>query len=215
MGGLFFAVTLLVAVAELGDKTQLLVLALACRYRWWQVMSGVTAAIVVLQLLAAGVGSLLGDALPRFWLQLAAGVLFIAFGVWTLLGKDHEEDEEEAARRKTRFGPALTSMLVFFLAELGDKTQLITATIAAEPAVALEPVYRVLPALRGVPPEGAAAFVAVWLGGVLGMVIADGASVAVGSFLGAKLPERAIKYVSAVVFVAFGVFTLWSAFFGG
>jgi putative Ca2+/H+ antiporter (TMEM165/GDT1 family) len=129
----FAVATLLIALAELGDKTQILALALACRYKVWQVLVGILGATLAIHLLSTLAGQLIGDVIPKLWLSIATGVLFIGFGVWTLRG----EGEETADAPAARFGPIVTIAVAFFLAELGDKTQLMTISIAADPAAVL------------------------------------------------------------------------------
>ena len=90
----FFTSFFLVALAEMADKTQLLSLSLACRYPPRKVLLGVALAIALLNLVAVAAGALLGQLLPIMWVKVAAGVLFIGFGVWTLLDKDDEEENE-------------------------------------------------------------------------------------------------------------------------
>ncbi|MDB5079802.1 MAG: hypothetical protein JWP00_1726 [Chloroflexi bacterium] len=185
-----FGVALLfVFIAELGDKTQLVALAFATRYRPWLVMSAVFAATLVVHLFSVLLGEILGVALPIFWIKILAGVAFIGFGIWTLRG-DELGDEEKL--KQTRFGPFMTVAVTFFLAELGDKTMLATVTIASQQQ----------------------SFVPVWIGSTLGMVLADGLAIIVGAMLGKRLPERAIKIGAAVIFIGSGIFTLAEAFIG-
>jgi putative Ca2+/H+ antiporter (TMEM165/GDT1 family) len=200
--------TVFVMIAELGDKTQLLVLSLAARYSAKQVLIGVFAAVVVLQLVATAAGRLVGGLIPPDVLRVITGVLFIGFGVVTLLSA-RGRDEVEVAKTPARFSPVLTTFVAFFLAELGDKTQIVAMTIAADPGAALATLGSLAESLPSAP-HGAEAFWGVWIGSVLGMLIADGAAIAVGAFLGKKLPERLITRVSGVVFIAFGVLTLAS-----
>lgn len=206
---------LLVAVAEFGDKTQLLTLMLACRYRAWQVLLGVGAAIVALQLLATAVGSTLARFVPAETMSWIAGGLFVAFGVWTFVtASDGDDDEEGEASRTSRFGPSASAFVAFFIAELGDKTQLMTATIAADPSIAAGPLHFVGGA--GVTPTaGAGTFAMVWLGSTLGMFAVNVLAVAVGSAIGSRLPRKLIARVAGVVFLLFGVVTLISAWNGG
>lgn len=186
-----FGVALLfVFIAELGDKTQLVALAFATRYRPMLVMTAVFAATLVVHLFSVLVGEVLGLALPLFWIKLLAGLAFIGFGIWTLRG-DELGDEEKL--NQSRFGPFMTVAITFFLAELGDKTMLATITIASQQQ----------------------SFIPVWIGSTLGMVIADGLAIIVGAVLGKRLPERIIKLVAALIFVASGIFTLAEAFIGG
>lgn len=207
----FLIAFLLVALAELGDKTQLLVLAFAARYRPRTVILAVAVAIGALQLLAVALGSLVGALLPERLVAVAAGVLFIGFGIWTWRGAT-DDDEASVPRRAVGAFAAVASG--FFLAELGDKTQLMTVSIAADPSAALRTLGAVAPGVAAPPAGAPGTLFGVWLGSSLGMLVADGAALVIGAALGARLPERVIRRGAAVVFVAFGAFTLASAFVG-
>ena len=205
----FVVATVLIALAELGDKTQLLALCLAARYDPWKVLVGITGATLLIHLLSTAVGEAAGGIIPAFWLRLLTGALFVGFGVWTLRGEaDAGSDTSDG-----RFGPVVASGVAFFLAEFGDKTQIMTMTVAADPGAAL----RSLGILGShIPPSAAptkaAAFVGVWLGSTVGMVLADGLAIVVGAVLGKKLPERLITRVAGAFFILFGVASLLSAF---
>ena len=176
---------LLVAVSEMGDKTQLLAFSLATRFRRpWVVMAGILVATVLNHALAAGVGSWVSAHVPP---RVMAGILaatFIGFGVWTLV--PDTLDEEEGA---PRFGPFLTTTVLFFLAEMGDKTQLATVALAAR--------------------YGSLALVT--LGTTIGMLAADGLAVFAGEKLAARVSMGVVRRVAAAVFVAFGLVSLWAA----
>jgi putative Ca2+/H+ antiporter (TMEM165/GDT1 family) len=211
----FIVATVLITLAELGDKTQLLALALACKYKAWQVLVGIFFATLAVHLLSTLLGQALGDLVPAFWLAVISGVLFIGFGVWTLRG-----DKDDAP---SRFGPILATGIAFFIAELGDKTQIMTTTIAADPAAVLRTIGSVGPAVsRALASMGLTAdgltpvqtFWGVWMGSTLGMMIADGLAIIVGVVLGKRIPEKAITRVSGVVFILFGVLSLAAALFG-
>ena len=200
--------TVLIALAELGDKTQILALCLAARFKAWQVLVGIFAATLFIHLLSTAVGQAVGNLIPEFYLRVLTGVLFIGFGIWTLRG----EDEDESCDTPSRYGPIVAVAVAFFFAELGDKTQIMTMTIAADPVA----VLKTLPALQSVLPpvvraSGAATFLGVWFGSTLGMMIADGIAIIVGTILGAKLPERLITRISGVVFLLFGGASLVTA----
>ena len=183
----FWQSLLLGAAAEMGDKSQLVALAFAGRYPVRIVLWGIFVATALVHLFSVAFGELLGLTLPRFWINLAAGLAFIGFGLWTLRGDSLDDDETKAAHR---FGPFLTVAISFFLAELGDKTMLATVTLASQ--------YR--------------AFIPVWLGSTVGMVIADGLAIAVGIMAGKRLPERAIQLGAAAIFILSGVATIIGAF---
>jgi putative Ca2+/H+ antiporter (TMEM165/GDT1 family) len=183
----FWQSLIFIALAEMGDKTQLVALAFAARFSARLVLAAVFAATLAVHLFSVAIGELLGLALPTFWIAIAAGLAFIGFGIWTIRGDDLDDDE---TGKPHRFGPFMTVAVTFFLAELGDKTMLATVTLASQ--------------LQD--------FIPVWLGSTLGMVVADGLAIVVGAVAGRKLPERAIKLAAAGVFIISGVLTLMSAF---
>ena len=186
----FWIALLFVAIAEMGDKTQLVALAFVTRYRATVVLGAVFVATLAIHLGSVFIGEAAGMALPVFWINLIAGVSFIAFGAWTLRGDELDEDAELKPRR---FGPFLTVGITFFLAELGDKTMLTTITIASQQK----------------------SFVGVWLGSTLGMVLADGLAIVVGKIMGKRIPERTVKIIAAIVFFGAGIWTIVAAFKGG
>lgn len=175
-----------VLIAEMGDKTQLVALAFATRYRTSVVVTGVFVATLLVHLFSVGLGEAAGAELPRFWVQLLTGLAFIGFGLWTLRGDKLDSEN----LKESRWGPLATVGVTFFIAELGDKTMLTTVTIASQQQ----------------------AFVPVWIGSTLGMVVADGAAIAVGRLLGKKLPDRVIRFSAAAIFIASGLITLAMAF---
>jgi Ca2+/H+ antiporter, TMEM165/GDT1 family len=180
---------LVILLAEMGDKTQLVSLAFATRYSPRLVLGGILIATLAVHLFSVAIGELLGFALPLFWIHVLAGLAFIGFGLWTLRG---DTLEDEAVGHKPRLGPFLTVATTFFLAELGDKTMLATITLASQQQQ----------------------FVPVWLGSTLGMVIADGLAIWVGIVAGKRLPARAIQLGAAAIFLGFGLWTLVGAFLG-
>jgi Ca2+/H+ antiporter, TMEM165/GDT1 family len=201
----FLVATILITVAELGDKTQLLALILATRYRPMQVVTGIFVATLLVHLLSTLAGAALGAFIPQAVLTWIAGLLFVGFGIWTLRGDSVDEDADSPP---SRFGPVVTSGIAFFIAELGDKTQIMTMTIAADPGVALRSFAGFaagwLPAVPAAQ-VSAGVLVGVWLGSTLGMVIADGIAILVGAVLGKKLPEKLITRISGAAFILFGV----------
>jgi putative Ca2+/H+ antiporter (TMEM165/GDT1 family) len=208
-------------IAEQGDKTQILAFALATRFRGrtWQVFLGILIANSVMLLVFAGLGRLIGSFLPEFWLWIISGVAFVAFGVFALLSKEEGEVEVEGGK----YGPILTTMGLFVLAEIGDSAELITMTIAANPAGPLgslgafgDDLARSLAGV-GLEPGSAASlstFLGVWLGAVLGLTLADALAVIAGRMLGRRLPERLLRRVSGGIFVVAGVGILAMALLG-
>ncbi len=169
-----------ILLAELGDKSQLMALAFAARYRARTVLVAVSVATLVVHAGSVLLGSAFALALPTAGIQVVAGAAFFAFAAWTIRGDSLGEDDEQRAGRTGRWA-ILTIGSAFFLAELGDKTMLATITLATTE----EPI-------------------GTWLGSTAGMVAADALAIAVGATLGARLPERAIKVFAAAAFVVFG-----------
>jgi Ca2+/H+ antiporter, TMEM165/GDT1 family len=173
----------LVFLAELGDKTQLVALMLATRFKAGIVLAGVAVATLLVHAFSVLLGELAGKVLPHGWVMLLSGLAFIGFAVWTWRG-DQLEDDDQKARRLT--SPFMIVTVTFFLAELGDKTMLSTVTLASQ----YSPIQ-------------------VWLGSSLGMVISDALAIWVGKIMGKRLPERAVKLGAAAIFLAFGLFSLF------
>ena len=171
-------------IAELGDKTQLVAMTFALRYRWWVVLGAITAATTLVHVLSVAIGHYLGAALPGHLLGIIAGAMFVFFGLWTLRGDSLSDEEKSRVQRASGIAFFVVTS-AFFLAELGDKTMLATITLAADND-----------------------WLGVWIGSTLGMVVADGLAVIVGLVVGRRLPARAIKYGSAAVFIVSGVLTL-------
>lgn len=215
---IFIISMLLILVGELADKSQLLALVLATRYKAWQVLVGIFAATFVVHFFTALVGQLAGTAIPANVMPWISGVLFIGFGIWTLRGDSVEESE---AQRGARFGPVVATAVAFFFAELGDKTQFMTLAIAADPGSAilsyldkLGPFVRdALASLGSVENAGPLArFWAVTFGSTLGMVLADAIAIGVGRLLGRNLPELLMRRISGAAFILFGVATIASLY---
>jgi putative Ca2+/H+ antiporter (TMEM165/GDT1 family) len=171
----------IIFVAELGDKSQLMALAFAARYRALPILIGISLATAVVHAFSVLVGAVVGVALPTNAIAVFAGLAFFAFAAWTLRGDTLAEDDAARANRSTR-SAVLAASVAFFLAELGDKTMLATITLATK--------------------EG---LLGTWAGSTLGMVAADAMAIVVGQQLGARLPERAIRIGAAITFVLFGV----------
>jgi putative Ca2+/H+ antiporter (TMEM165/GDT1 family) len=169
-----------IMLAELGDKSQLMALAFAARYRAWTVLVAVTIATLIVHALSVLLGSATALALPRQVISIVAGLAFFVFAAWTLRGDHLGEREASRAAQSARWA-ILTIGTAFFLAELGDKTMLATITLATTE----EPI-------------------GTWLGSTAGMVAADALAIGVGALLGSRLPDRAIKLFAAASFVLFG-----------
>ena len=175
--------TVVIFIAELGDKSQLMAMTFASRYRVRDVLIGITVATAIVHLASVGIGYWIGDAFSEHqgWISIAAGVAFLGFAGWTLGGDDLTEDEAQKAKNAS--GRALLAVgLAFFLAELGDKTMLATITLSVNND-----------------------WIGVWIGSTVGMVAADAMAIVVGAMLGRRLPEKVIRYGAAAAFAAFAV----------
>jgi Ca2+/H+ antiporter, TMEM165/GDT1 family len=178
----FWLSLVMIFLAELGDKTQLVALTLATCYNTGVVLWGIFWATLAIHVFSAGIGWFIGGSLPVDWIKFIAGIAFIAFGFWTLRG-DSLDDEEKSC--KTGINPFWLVFSTFFMAELGDKTMLSTITLASTNP-----------------------FLPVWIGSTIGMVISDGLAIILGKMLGAKLPEKTIKIGASVIFFLFGVVSM-------
>jgi putative Ca2+/H+ antiporter (TMEM165/GDT1 family) len=173
-----------VALAELGDKTQLLALVLAAKYRRpWTICLGILLATAVNHVLAGAFGALVAQWLSPQTLRLLVALSFIAIAAWTLIPDRANEDE---AARGTGHGVLFATIVSFFLAEIGDKTQIATAVIAAE----YHPLWQVV------------------AGTTTGMLLADIPAVWLGARFAQRLPLRATRVVAALLFAALGVWIL-------
>jgi putative Ca2+/H+ antiporter (TMEM165/GDT1 family) len=174
-------------VAELGDKSQLMALTFATRFKPVPVLIGISVATALVHLVSVGIGYGLGAALPTGWISLVAGVAFLVFGAWTLRG-DHLTDAEQGRAGQATGSAILAVGGAFFLAELGDKTMLATITLATQHG-----------------------WLGTWVGSTIGMVAADALAILLGRLLGRHLPERAIRYGAAVLFAIFGIWLVVEA----
>jgi len=168
-------------LAELGDKSQLMALAFAARYRPLVVLVAVSIATLIVHAGSVLLGKAFALALPQGLINVAAGIAFLVFAAWTIRGDALGEDDEDRAKRGGRWA-LVTVGTAFFLAELGDKTMLATITLATTHEA-----------------------IGTWLGSTAGMVAADALAILVGAWLGTRLPERSIKIFAAVTFLVFGV----------
>ena len=203
----------LVGLAELGDKSQLLLLGFAARYRPFKVVLGAAIAIAILQAVSVGLGQAVGALLPERLVAFVAGALFVGFGIVTWRGASSAEEDEEGGRTLA-LGPVLTVAAALLLAELGDKTQLMTVSIAADPAAALRTLGAIAEGITAPAAGALSTAFGVWLGSSVGFLLADAIAIVVGAVLGAKLPKQTIARFSGVIFVLFGLITLASAFVG-
>ena len=171
----------IIFLAEMGDKSQLMSLAFATRYRAATVLLAITVATLLLNAGSVVVGATIAMALPTELIQVAAGIVFLGFAAWTMRAEGLDDDVPDNERRSG--GWALLAIgTAFFLAEFGDKTMLAAMTLATTE----EPI-------------------GVWLGSTFGMVAANAIAVAVGAAIGTRLPQRWIKLLSSAAFVLFGI----------
>jgi Ca2+/H+ antiporter, TMEM165/GDT1 family len=173
-----FAALGLVFLAELGDKTQLVAMGLGARHRLAPVMAGVALAYMATNLLSVVVGGVLGASLPTRAVGIGGGIIFLVFAAFALRAKDDGEGDVEVRSGRV----VLSVAAAMFIAEMGDKTMIATATLAAQG----EPVL-------------------VWIGATIGIILSGLVGVLVGRAVGARVPERAVRIGSATLFVAFGV----------
>ena len=176
--------TAVVALAEIGDKTQLLAIVLATRFkRPWPVVGGILVATLANHFLAALVGEQAASFLDGTWFRYAVAISFILMAGWTLIPDKFDEDAEE---KPSRFGPFVATAVAFFLVEMGDKTQLATIALGAR-------FHEVVP---------------VMLGTTLGMMIANVPAVFLGNAIIKRVPLNVVRSVAALLFLAIGLWLL-------
>ena len=184
----FAAAFLLVVLAEMGDKTQLVAMSFATRFNPYKVLLAIFLATIANFTVVIVVGELLTTVVPLDVISLAASISFIAFGIWTV----RDINEEETAKtnvKSSRFGVVATVGFTFFIAEFGDKTQLTTLSLAAQ--------YH--------------SPISVLIGATLAMLVADGLGIVIGVVLCKHIPQRIIKWFSALIFVVFGAVGVYEA----
>lgn len=179
-----------VGLAELGDKSQLVLLTLATRYSALPVFLGAVAAFALLNGLAAAFGAVLATAVPPVWLNSGAGLLFLVFGALALWNSPEEEDPE-GQQLKRKAAPWVVAFAMVFAAEFGDKTQL-TVTGLASVTSPLD----------------------AWAGATAGLALTTALVTLASRSLVDKLPKKVIYRISGLVFLAVGLWTLWGAFSG-
>lgn len=172
----------MVAISEMGDKTQLLSLLLVLRYKQpWTIMLAIFIATVANHLGATWFGALLAGLVPDIWLHYILAAVFFVFGFWILI-PDKCEDEKQSEK----YGAFLTTLVVFFLAEMGDKTQLATVALGAQ--------YQ--------------SVMMVTIGSTIGMMLTNALSVFGGERLIKVMPMNYIRYVASGLFFIFGLLIL-------
>jgi putative Ca2+/H+ antiporter (TMEM165/GDT1 family) len=181
----FLTSTFVVALAEMGDKTQLLAIVLTARFRKpLPIIIGILLATIANHLIAAWLGASASEWLASLWFRYAVAASFIAMGLWTLIPDKFDEEEEG---QPDRFGAFLTTLVAFFLVEIGDKTQIATVALAAR----FQDVW------------------AVAAGTTAGMMLANAPVVLAGARLVERIPLKPIRLIAALLFVGIGAVMLW------
>ena len=182
----FLVSTGIVALAEVGDKTQLLAFVLAARFRRpWPIILGILAATLANHAAAGALGTFITSLMSPLTLRWVLGLSFIAMAVWTLIPDKFDEDEA----RLPRLGVFGATLVAFFLAEMGDKTQIATVALAAQ--------YQAL--------------FAVVAGTTLGMLIANVPAVLLGDRIATRMPVKLVHGIAAAIFLGLGIATLAGA----
>ncbi|MEQ4256921.1 TMEM165/GDT1 family protein [Pseudomonas syringae] len=183
----FLVPTAVVALAEIGDKTQLLALVLAARFRKpWPIIAGIVAATLANHAAAGAVGAWFSSYLSDAVLHWILAASFTATALWTLVPDKMDDDEASTARK---FGPFMTTLITFFIAEIGDKTQIATVMLAAQYS------YLWL----------------VILGTMVGMLLANVPVVLAGNFAAEKLPLTLIRRLAACAFFVLALVAVYKA----
>jgi Ca2+/H+ antiporter, TMEM165/GDT1 family len=175
--------TAVVALAEIGDKTQLLAIVLATRFgKPGPIIAGILAATLANHFLAALLGAQVASILDGQWFRYVVAVSFIAMAAWTLIPDKLDEQLDKPAR----FGAFVTTLIAFFLVEMGDKTQIATVALGAR-------FHEVIPVTAGT---------------TLGMMIANVPAVLLGHELIKRVPMRMVRIIAALLFLAIGLWLL-------
>jgi putative Ca2+/H+ antiporter (TMEM165/GDT1 family) len=179
----FLTSAALVAIAEIGDKTQLLAIVLATRFkRPWPIIAGIFVATLANHFLAALVGEQAASFLEGTWFRYLVAASFIVMAGWALIPDTFDEDEQKPAR----FGAFLTTLAAFFLVEMGDKTQLATIALGAR-------FHSVIPVMAGT---------------TVGMLIANIPAVLLGNEVIKRVPLKTVRLIAALMFLAIGLWLL-------
>lgn len=175
----FSAAFILVVLAEMGDKTQFVAMTFAAKYNPYKVLFAIFLGTIANFAIVIAIGELISEVVPLDAISLAASIVFIAFGIWSV----REEKVKEENVKSSRFGVIATVGIAFFLAELGDKTQLATLSLSVQ--------YQ--------DPIG------VLIGATAAMLVADGIGIIIGVVFCKRIPIRVFKWVSAIIFISFGL----------
>ncbi len=175
---------LLIFIAEMGDKTQIIAMTFATQYKVKDVIKGVIIGVVLNHGIAIILGRFVSNVLPINTIQIFAGIIFVIFGIMAL-----RKEETDSLSNKKDFGPIMTVGLAFFVGELGDKTQLTAMTLSSES------IYPII----------------ILLGTTLGMVATSCVGIFVGCRIGQKIPDILVKIISSIIFIFFGSIKLLNA----
>ncbi|NCA80697.1 MAG: TMEM165/GDT1 family protein [Sphingobacteriia bacterium] len=182
----FIVTMLVVAIVEMGDKTQLMTMAFASKYKVKDILFGITLSIILLNLIAVGLGTALSNILPLNFIHLLAGISFLIFALWSILS-DEAISEKNTCSFFGRMPVSFVIAVIFFMSELGDKTQLYIISIAAaQPDLAT----------------------VIFLGATFGLVLADAIGLIAGLLLRKNLPSDLMKWISYCIFSCYGFLTL-------
>lgn len=175
--------TVLVFISEMGDKTQLLALILAAKFRKpVPILLGIFIATLLNHALASYVGSFITNYFSADTLRWSLAITFIGFGLWVLI-----PDKDEGLKMSDRYGAFVTTLIAFFIAEMGDKTQLATVALGAKYTSIL----------------------AVTFGTTLGMMLANAPAVYFGQWFTDRIPMKWVHRIASVLFIGFGIACLW------
>ncbi|MDC8984768.1 TMEM165/GDT1 family protein [Mycobacterium marinum] len=181
-----------VFLAELGDRSQLITMTYALRYRWWVVLTGVAIASVTVHGVSVAVGHFLGTTVPARPMAFVGAIAFLIFAGWAWReGREDPAGADEVAHLPNPRFALLTVVSSFVLAELSDKTTLATVTLASDHNWA-----------------------GVWIGTTLGMIVADGLAIGVGLLLHHRLPEQLLHLLASLLFLLFGLWMLFEGALG-
>ncbi|HTY33510.1 TMEM165/GDT1 family protein [Mycobacterium sp.] len=178
-----------VFLAELGDRSQLVTMTYALRYRWWVVLTGVAIAACLVHGVTVSIGHFLGATLPSRPMAFASAIAFLIFAVWAWR-EGADGDGTVATGRQPRFA-LLTVVSTFALAEMSDKTSLATVTLASDHD-----------------------WTGVWIGSTVGMVLADGLAIGAGTLLHRRLPQKLLHAMAGLLFLIFGLWMLLDSALG-
>lgn len=181
--GTTFAV---IAAAEIGDKSQLVCMTLAARHRHWPVFLGAFTAFALLNLAAVLFGALVAQWMPKLWIALAVAALFGGFGILALFARRRPDDAE--VKEMSGHGLFITTFLMIFLAELGDKTQVATAGFST-----------------------AAAVLPVWVGSTLALSATSALGIIAGRTVLQRMPLRSLHRISGLLFLCLAAYVLWDS----